>query len=82
MSVLLNVARQRRYCRLRVYERFIHFLSIKIPPLLPTVEQLKGIDSMLCYLKEAIVKDRHLREKHTIAVSRERIQKSFDIIRV
>ncbi|KAI6659735.1 hypothetical protein LOD99_10704 [Oopsacas minuta] len=44
---------------------------MQIPSLLPTVEQLKGIDSMLCYLKEAIGKDRHLRIKDTMAVSRE-----------
>ncbi|KAI6656073.1 hypothetical protein LOD99_11339 [Oopsacas minuta] len=70
------------YCRLRVYERFIHFLRMQIPSLLPTVEQLKGIDSMLCYLKEAIGKDRHLRTKHTMAVSRERMPKSFDVLRL
>ena len=69
------------YCRLRVYERFIHFLRIQMPSLLPTSDQMKAIDSMLCYLKEALGKDRHKRNMHTMAVSRERMPISFDVLR-
>ena len=57
------------YCRLRIYERFIHFLRMQIPSLLPSIEQLKGIDSMLSSLKEAIGKDRHIRRKHVMTIS-------------
>ena len=69
------------YCRLRVYERFIHFLRMRIPSLLPSLEQLNGINSMLSNLKEAIGKDSHLRNKHTMAVSRERMPVSFNVLR-
>ena len=69
------------YCRLRVYERFINFLRMQIPSFLPSLEHLKVIEVMLSNLKEAIGKDRHLRSKHTMTVSRERMPLSFDVLR-
>ena len=54
---------------------------MQIPSFLPSFEHLKVIDVMLSNLKEAIGKDRHLRSKHTMAVSRERIPGSFDVLR-
>ena len=69
------------YCRLRIYERFINFLRMQIPTFLPSLEQLKRIEVMLSNLKEAIGKDRHSRSKRTMAVSRERMPVSFDVLR-
>ena len=69
------------YTRLRVYERFIHFLRVQFPFMLPCSETIKAIESMLVHLKEALGKDRHLRSKTTMAASRERIPISFDVLR-
>ena len=69
------------YCRLRVYERFVHFLRVQLPSLLPSSERLRTVESMLSNLKEALGKDRHLRTKDTMAASRERMPLSFDVLR-
>ena len=45
------------YTRLRVYERFIHFLRVQFPFMLPCSETMKAIESMLAHLKEALGKD-------------------------
>ena len=69
------------YCRLRSYEKFIHFLRVQFPSFLPSLERLRGIESMLSHLKEAMGKDRHMRSKDTMAASRVRMPISFNYLR-
>ena len=69
------------YGRLRVYERFVHFLRTKFPFLLPPRESMQAIESMLGALKEALGKDRHVRSKATMTASRERMPHSLDVLR-
>ena len=69
------------YCRLRAYERFIHFLRMQLPHFLPSSDRLRGIESLLTHLKVALGKDRHLRSKITMASSRDRMPQSFRVLR-
>ena len=69
------------YGRLRVYERFVHFLRTNLPYLLPSRESMQAIESMLAALKEALGKDRHVRSKTTMTASRERMPHSLDVLR-
>ena len=69
------------YGRLRVYERFVHFLRTKFPHLLPPRESMQAIESMLTALKEALGKDRHVRSKSTMTTSRERMPHSLKVLR-
>ena len=70
------------YGRLRVYERFVHFLRTKLPYRLPPREFMQANESMLTALKEALGKGRHVRSKATMTTSRERLPHSLDVLRV
>ena len=69
------------YGRLRVYERFIDFLRIELPTFLPSEHFMKAISAMLRNLKESLRKDRHARNKITMAISRECMPKSLSILK-
>ena len=68
------------YGRLRVYERFIHFIRIQLPVFLPSHTSITAIEAMITNLKESLGKDRHIRNGITMAVSRERMPISLKII--
>ena len=69
------------YGRLRVYERFVDFFRIELPGFLPSENAMKGITAMLSNLKESLGKDRHLRNKMTMAISRERMPLSLSVLK-
>ncbi|KAI6646366.1 hypothetical protein LOD99_9237 [Oopsacas minuta] len=69
------------YARLRVYERFIHFLRSQFPNLLSPPERMVTIESMLKAIKEALGKDRHYRGKITMTSSRTRMPHSLNVLR-
>ena len=69
------------YCRLRVFERFVHFLRSQYPNLLPSVQCMTTIESMLKALKEALGKDRHHRGKFTMTASRDRMPHSLMVLK-
>ena len=69
------------YGRLRVYERFIGFLRTQLPTFLPPTNIISAIDIMIRNLKESLGKDRHSRNKITMAASRERMPTSFKTVR-
>ena len=69
------------YGRLRVYERFVEFLRIEHSELLPSPDRIQEIEIILKNLKEALGKDLYLRNVQTMADSRERIHRSFSVLR-
>ena len=69
------------YGRLRVYERFVHFLRTRFPILLPSPERMVSVESMIKALKEALGKDRHYRSKLTMTASRNRMPHSLRVLR-
>ena len=54
---------------------------MQLPHFLPSPDRIRGIESMLTRLKEALGKDRHLRIKVTMVSSRDRMPQSFRVLR-
>ena len=69
------------YGRICVYERFVEFLRIEHSELLPSPDLILKIEIILKNLKEDLVKDRYIRNVQTMADSRERIHRSFRVLR-
>ena len=69
------------YGRLRVYERFVQFLKIQIPTLVPSIDILGAIHAMLSNLKESLIKDRHISNKKYMANNRECMPRTFGVLK-
>ena len=68
------------YGRLRVYERFIHFIRIQMPVFLPSPTTISAIEAIMDNLKESPGKDGHIQNGVTMAASRERMPISLKIL--